>query len=363
MSQVRVIKLKESLIKEKLDGVLISSVSNITYLTGFSNFSKDEREAYLIITENDQFIVTDGRYKEAILKEVPHFTLLELSSENSLKSIFEKLGQKIKILGIEEDDLTVSEHKQFKKHFKKLKHLSLKTHRSIKTDEEIRKIENAASLGDQAFSYILKKIKGGISEKEVAFEMENFIKKNGADLSFPSIVAFGKNSSVPHHQRSDAKLDKSDGQFVLIDMGVKLKNYSSDMTRTIFFGKPSNKQREIYQVVLEAQKRAVEFINSEIKSGKKIKAAEVDRVARTYFTSKGFPTIPHSLGHGIGLEVHEHPSLSHKSRDILKSGMVFSIEPGIYIEGFGGVRIEDLYVLESGGLRQLTTPPKNLIEI
>ncbi|MDP3733126.1 MAG: M24 family metallopeptidase, partial [Candidatus Daviesbacteria bacterium] len=206
---------------------------------------------------------------------------------------------------------------------------------------------------DLAFDFILKKIQSGITEKEIAKELENFIKYKGAVISFPSIVAFGKNSSVPHHQTGDKRLTIND-KLILLDFGVKINGYCSDMTRTIFFGKPSGKQRKIYETVLEAQKRAVDFVNKQIKNGKIIKAKEVDQVAREYIKSKGFFDIPHSLGHGIGLEVHEHPNLSPKSKDILKEGMVFSIEPGIYIQGEGGVRIEDLFVLEKGVLRKLT---------
>ena len=135
------------------------------------------------------------------------------------------------------------------------------------------------------------------------------------------------------------------------------------MTRTMFFGKPSEKQKRIYETVLKAQQKAIDYIHSAIKSGKKVMTAKADEVARDYITSKDYPTIPHSLGHGIGLEVHEHPSLSPKSKEILKPGMVFSIEPGIYLPGFGGVRIEDLYVYEEKGLRQLTNSAKNMIVI
>lgn len=216
-------------------------------------------------------------------------------------------------------------------------------------------------MGDDTFEHILKKLKVGVSEKEIVFEIEYFLKKNGAEISFPPIVAFGKNSSIPHHQSGETKLKRED--FVLLDLGAKVESYCSDMTRTIIFGKASEKQKKIYRTVLETQKRAVDFINIQIKLGKQVRAKEVDKVAREYIKSKGYLDIPHSLGHGIGLEVHEHPSLSPKSKDILKNGMVFSIEPGIYIAGFGGVRIEDLFVLEKDKIRQITLSPKQIIEI
>ena len=354
----RIKDLKEELKKQKLDGVLISSVSNISYLSGYSNFSVTEREAYIFVGENFSYIITDGRYSEAVRKQVPHLELFERGGGKSTEELFKK--HKIKTLGIEEDNLTIREHKNLKKNFKNLKHFNLS--RSIKTEDEINKIEKACELGDLAFKYILGKIKKGISEKELAFEIEWFIKKNGGELSFPTIVAFGKNSSIPHHQTGNDVLGPElnsgrQGQIILVDMGVKLNNYCSDMTRTVFFGKPSEKQRQMYATVLTAQKKAAEFVRVGVK------ASDVDKTARKYIISKGFPSIPHSLGHGVGLEVHESPRLSSRGKDILKEGMVFSIEPGIYLGEAGGVRIEDLYVLEKNGLRQLTNSPKKLFYI
>lgn len=376
----RIQKLKDQLKREKLDGVFISSVSNIEYLTGFTNFSKDEREAYLFVSHDFGYIITDGRYSEAVKNQVPHLKLFEKGHQQSIENLFKKHKKEVKTLGIEEDNLTIVEFKKLKKHFKNTKHFNVGHLRSPKSNEELDKIKKACKIGDLVFNYIIKKIKVGVSEKNIAGELENFIRKSGAILSFPPIVAFGKNSSIPHHQTSETVLSNNPGQFILLDFGVKISNYCSDMTRTVFFGKPNKKQIRMYEVVLKAQQEAVDFINGSIKSGKKIKASDVDKVARKYIRSEGFPDIPHSLGHGIGLEVHEHPSLSPKSKDYLKERMVFSIEPGIYIPDFGsprstrlatkrarveagGVRIEDLFVLEKTGLRQLTTSPKEIIQI
>lgn len=362
MFDSRIADLRKELLESKIDGVLISSVSNITYLTGYSNFSKEEREAYIFIGKDFSYIVTDGRYSEAIKKEVPHLKLYERGNGKSTEGLLKKHKKEIKVLGIEEDNLTVSEHKAIKKHFKKFKHFNFK--RSIKQKEEIEKIENACKLGDKAFEYILGKVKNGITEKELAFELENFIKKNGAEISFPTIVAFGANSSVPHHHTGGAQLGygdftaKQEACFVLLDFGVKIENYCSDMTRTVFYGDPSDEQKKIYKIVLEAQQKTVEFIGENINKGKSIKSSEVDKAARNYIISKGFPSIPHSLGHGIGIEVHELPFISPGINDALKVGMVFSIEPGIYMPNFGGVRIEDLFVLEKDRLRRITNAPR-----
>ena len=186
----------------------------------------------------------------------------------------------------------------------------------------------------------------------MAFELEFFIRKTGAKISFEPIVAFGKNTAIPHHHTGDSKLEKD--QFVLLDFGVKYQDYCSDMTRTVFFGSPTKEHQKIYQIVLDAQKAAVDFIKKNLKQNQEIKAQDVDKIAREYIISKGYPIIPHSLGHGIGLQVHERPFLSPKSQDILKPGMIFSIEPGIYIPEFGGVRIEDLYLLDYNALHKLT---------
>ena len=219
-----------------------------------------------------------------------------------------------------------------------------------------------------AFDYILRKIKKGVTEKELAFEIGFFIKRGGGDISFPPIVAFSKNSSIPHHQSSNRKL-KADN-IVLLDFGVKFDNYYSDITRTVFFGKADDKFRKIYQTVLTAQQKAIHYINLvgrrhptyEVRA-RETRVRDIDEVSRGHITKHGYPTIPHSLGHGIGIEVHEPPRLSPKSKDILRPGMVFSIEPGIYIPGYGGVRIEDLVLIKENKLEILTHSPKEIIEI
>lgn len=366
MFDKRIKQLKEKISKEKLDAVFISSVSAIEYLSGFSNFSKDEREAFIFVGSDFEYIITDGRYSEAVLKSVPHLKLFERGGKSKTEDLLKKHKNEIKILGIEEDNLTVSEYKFIKKHFRNIKDFKIGNLRSVKEEKEIEKIKKACEIGDMAFKYILTKIthpsfggKTGVTEKEIAQDLEKFIKEKKAEFSFPAIVAFGENSSVPHHQTGSTKLENN--QIVLIDMGVKFEGYCSDMTRTIFFGKPTTKQREIYDVVLKAQQKAVEFLNNKLKLNKKVTGAEVDKIARDYIVSKGYPEIPHSLGHGIGLEVHEHPYISAKSKEELKQGMVFSIEPGIYIPNFGGVRIEDLFVIEKNGLVQITNAPKDLL--
>ena len=226
-----------------------------------------------------------------------------------------------------------------------------------KTYEEIQNIKRACILGDQAFRYALKKIKIGVSEKELAIEIKRFIKRHGVNISFKPIVAFGENSANVHNKPGLRTLRAN--EIIMIDLGAKVNGFCSDMTRTIFFGKATNKYKQIYKIVKIAQSKAVNYI----KDTPKPKAKDIDKAARDYIISKGYDTIPHSLGHGVGKKVHTSPRISSKSKSILNPPVVFTIEPGIYIKGFGGIRIEDTYLLDEKGLIQLSKSTKELIEI
>lgn len=397
----RLFKIKDELKRQKVDAALVSSIPNITYLTGFSGFSKEEREALLFITPDKQYILTDKRYRDEIsniiysssdpappesrevykknrsrqARAINIFQLEVVSSSIPFKMALEKLikKHKIKKLGIEDNDLKVSEYITLKKIFKTKSALisfKISENRSIKEQSEIDAIEKACELTDKTFEYILTKIKSGITEKELAFEIEFFIKKNGGDLAFSPIVAFGKNSAIPHHKTANAVLcperaKRVEGQIILFDFGAKIDNYCSDMTRVVFLGKATDEQKKVYQIVLDAQKRAIEIFNDRSYIlNHQLKSAEVDKVAHDYIRSKGYgDNIFHSLGHGVGLEIHESPHLSSKSKEILKPGMVFTIEPGVYLPEKFGVRIEDTVVLGNNGLRILTKSKKQLMEL
>ena len=228
--------------------------------------------------------------------------------------------------------------------------------------DKISSIKKACKITDQAFEFILKKVGPGITEKELAREINKFIYKQNAKLAFPTIVAFGKNSSEIHHKPTNKKLiNKS--QFIMFDFGAKFNDYCTDMSRTIVFGKPTPEQKKIYSTVLTAQELAIKQLNNLTIKKKIIKAYEIDKVARDYIFRKGFDPIPHSLGHGVGKKVHENPKISPVSADILKIGDIFTIEPGIYIKNFGGVRIEDVFVLTKKGVKPLTHSPKALIVV
>lgn len=354
-------KVLQIISKKKLDAILISSVPNIIYLTGYSGFSYLEREAFLLISKNQNYLITDGRYSEAVSK-IPGFELLEISNNNSFDDIFKSFSTKIKKLGIEENNISLSESKKFKKYFKLTPLKDSESLRIIKEKTEVLKIQKSCEIGDKAFDHILNKLKPNITEKELAFELEYFIKQTGADTSFPPIVAFGKNSSIPHYTTNNEKLMTN--SIVLLDFGAKFDDYCSDMTRTVFFGKADSKFKNVYNTVLTSQQKAIDSLHHiSIYNTLSSKATNIDKIARNHIVKQGYPSIPHSLGHGIGIEVHEPPRLSPKSKDILKPGMVFSIEPGIYIPGYGGVRIEDLVVLEKSKLKLLTHSTRKLLEI
>lgn len=372
MQTSRLSYLKKLLATNSIDAALISSIPNIIYLTDFNYFSDLEREAFLLITKKNNFIITDARYSHAVTTNLKNFTLLEISINNSfthlLNTIIKK--EKIQILGVEENNITVAEYKKISSVIKEINHLDLNAFRIIKTTTEIKKIKKACEIGDKAIEYILKKIKLGVTEKELALQLETFMRNSGAEPSFPTIVAFQENAAVPHHKTSDRKLNKN--EFVLIDSGVKYENYCSDMTRTFFFGKANSEQKLVYNTVLETQRKAIELLDHKLVHDptNKVEGAEIDKMAREYIINQGFQTIPHSLGHGIGLEVHEAPRLSSASKEILTAGMVFSIEPGIYLpagrQGLSnkfGVRIEDLFTIQGNKLVQLTKSPINLLEI
>ncbi len=363
----RLQRLKETIYKASLEAVLVSSVPNITYLTGYSNFSTTEREVYLLITQDTQYIFTDGRYVTAVEKYIKDFKLVEISSNYKFYDALNEIitTKKIRSLGVEELDIKLLEYKKIKQIVPNIIPAELNDLRIIKTSDEIKLIEKTCKLGDEAFRFILKEIKSSLTEKQIAYRLENFIREKGADLSFATIIAFGENAAVPHHQTDDKKLKTND--LILIDFGVKLNNYCSDMTRTVFLGKATNEQRKVYETVLNSQQKAVSYLEScflNLNSSEKIiNSADVDRMARDYIMSSGFASIPHSLGHGIGIEVHEPPTLSPISQQSLTEGMVFSIEPGIYLPGKFGIRIEDLFVIEKNKLRRLTKSPNKLIEI
>ncbi len=350
---------REILTKEKIEGLLLSSSANIAYLTNYFGFSDTEREAYLLITIKQNYLFTDGRYIQAV-RHLQDVSLQEIRSDAPFTKLLKGLiqTQALKIIGIEEQDLRVKEYLAIKKLVTEIKPLSLRTLRMIKVPQEIDFIQKACEIADTAFATVLKKIREGMTEKEIGNLIAFEIKKQHAEISFRPIVAFNEHAAIPHHLTSERKLTA--GSLILMDFGAQHKGYCSDMTRTIFFGTPTDEQKKVFQTVFTAQQKAVEYLNNELKDRKFGNASGADKISREYIQSQGYPTIPHSLGHGIGIQVHEAPTLSPKSKDELTEGMVFSIEPGIYLPEKYGVRIEDLFAIQNSTLVQLTKSSSKL---
>lgn len=339
----------------KADAILISSIANIIYLTNFSGFSEIEREAFVLIYKKNKYLITDKRYSEAAKNQTKGFEIIDIGATNFIANSKDFFAENtIENLGIEENNLTVAEFNLLKKSVKMIP-IDFSNKRAIKKDNEISKIKRASKIGDEAFEFILTKLKVGVTENEISDNLINFFKSKKADLSFKPIIAFGEHSSSPHHENTDFKL--KDNQIVLMDFGVKINNYCSDMTRTVFFGIAPEDFKKMYQAVFESQQKAIK----KIKLGEKLSV--IDKTARDYILKQNYPNIIHAVGHGIGIEVHEAPAISPYSKDLVKNNMVFSVEPGIYIPGIGGIRIEDLVLVRNGKPELISKAKREIIEV
>jgi Xaa-Pro aminopeptidase len=350
----RVEKLRALLKEKELDGALIIKGHNRKYISGFTGSA-----GFVLVTEDKAIFITDFRYVEQASAQCQGFEIVQINNDYPVTEEIKK--HNIKVLGFEEDFVTYQQFNDFNNKLDNIELVplegALSKLRQIKDDGEIELISKAAHIGDMAFSHILNYIKPGVRELDLALELEYFMKKQGASgASFESIVASGKRSSLPHGVASEKLIEN--GDFITFDFGCIYKGYCSDMTRTVVVGKASEKQREIYDIVLEAQVKALEAI----KPGPMGK--EIDKIARDIITSRGYGQyFGHGLGHALGMEVHESPRLSPLETQVLSKGMVVTDEPGIYIPDFGGVRIEDLVVITEDGNNVLTKSSKELIEI
>ncbi|PPD59035.1 M24 family metallopeptidase [Dehalogenimonas etheniformans] len=355
MSETRISNLRTKLDSLAIDGILIYQPENRKYLTGF-----DGSTGYVLVTAADAVLATDFRYVEQAQGEVSSCRVQRI--EGPIKTWFPGLvsDSKVTRLGIEAGYATLADFDKFKA---ALETSGIKTElvpvsdavenlRVIKDADEIRALETAARITDEALIYITDKyLRPGVSEIKLAWELEKYIRESGGELSFPTIVAAGPASAMAHSKPSDRLLEVK-GPLV-IDMGVKLHGYCADLTRTFWLTDVNSKFAEIYRIVLQAQKVAIEGIRPGMTG------AEADKLARDYIAEAGYAeAFGHSLGHGLGMVVHENPRLGQNSTDILREGMVFTIEPGVYISGWGGIRIEDDAVLENGKVRVLTSSPK-----
>jgi len=351
----RLKRLRRSLAEKELDGIFISQPQNRYYLSGF-----DGSVGYLLITPKNTILATDFRYLEQVKRQAPDYQLFQISG--NVSDWFLRLVAEVdlKKLGFEAQDINYAMYRQLTEALNKNKSsLQLvpvdglvESLRAVKEPEEIELIARAVATTDKAFEYIEDVIRADMTEKEVAWELEKFQREQGSQpLPFDIIVASGPNSALPHAKPSERKINA--GEPIVIDMGAKIGGYASDFTRTVCLGEPDDTFKKVYDTVLGAQLTAIALI----KEG--MSGEEADSFARTVINEAGYAeAFGHSLGHGVGLAEHEQPRLGPNSKDILTSGMIFSIEPGIYLPGWGGVRIEDLVVMEKGEIRVLSKARK-----
>ncbi len=347
-------KIRLLLNEKKLDGLLLYKPENRRYASGFTGST-----GYVLITGTDAKFITDFRYIGQAVVQCDGFEIIEI---DSTKTVFDVLNESaLSKLGIEEDFMTYGQFIEFTDKLTDTDIIPLEGAilklRSVKMPNEIKNIEKAAGIADEAFKHILGFIKPGLTESDIALELEFFMKKKGAGkLSFESVVASGKRSSLPHGVASGKIVEV--GDMITLDYGCVYNGYCSDMTRTVVLGKANDRQKEIYDVVLKAQETALRAVSPGITG------AELDLIARNIIGDSGYGQyFGHGLGHGVGLEVHELPLINTCGDVPMEPGMVITIEPGIYIPDFGGVRIEDLVLVTGDGYRVLSKSAKNLIEL
>lgn len=356
MTDQRIRKAFALLKKNKINCLLVTELSHVRYLTGYSGSS-----GMVLLLPPKAYFFTDFRYKVQAQKEVKDCAII--IAEQALTSELPKvhgINKKIRI-GLEEEFVTLSLLEQLKDLLPLAEFISTKKlveSLSVSKDaDEIKKIKKAVKISEKAYTETLQLLKPGVKEKDIALELEYRMRVLGADASaFDAIVASGQRSSMPHGIASDKKLRK--GDFVTIDFGCFYQGYASDITRTVVLGKANSKQKEIYDVVLKAQLAACKAV----KPG--LACSRLDGVARDIIMKAGYGDyFGHGLGHGIGLIVHDDPHLNTRSTETLKTNMVVTIEPGIYIPNWGGVRIEDDVVVTAAGGQILSKLPKELMEL
>ncbi len=351
----RLQKLRQKLADEEVDAFFISQPENRYYLSGF-----DGSDGFLLITPQNTILATDFRYIEQAKRQAPDYEIFQIT--NNIADWFPRLIAELSLkkLGFEAGHITFALYQQLSDALNKAKsQLKLtpvdrlvESLRAIKEPEEIELITKASAIADSAFEYIEGIIHIGMSEKEVAWEIEKFMREQGSEtIPFEIIVASGPNSALPHAQPSEHAI--CSGEPIVIDIGARIGGYGSDLTRTIYLGSHDDAFNKVYDTVLRAQLAAIATIKEGMTGG------EADNLARKVIKQAGYgKAFGHALGHGVGLAPHELPRLGPNSKERLVNGMVFTIEPGVYLAGWGGVRIEDTVVMESGKIRVISRARK-----
>ena len=349
-------KLKAYLKTAPFDATLIVSPENRFYFTNFAS-----SDGYLLVSDDRAVFITDGRYIEAAQNTIKDCeVMLQAQSISQIKDVLSALGAKS--VAVEAERMSLKEYAEFAQALEGVDIVcdgeldeAIKEIRSIKNEVEVEKIIKAQRIAEAAFEHILTFIKEGVTEKEVALELDYYMLSHGADgLSFETIAVSGKNSSKPHGVPSDKKIEK--GDFVTMDFGAVVEGYHSDMTRTVAVGFVTDEQKNVYETVLKAQEAAQTAASSGVC------CADVDKAARDVIEDAGYGEyFNHSTGHGVGVEIHESPRLSTVCKAPLSVGNVVTDEPGIYIPEKFGVRIEDMLLITENGCKNFTRAPKELI--
>ena len=349
-------KLREKLAEINLDAMLVSTPENRRYLSGFTGSA-----GYLLVTHDHAVLATDFRYVEQAGNQSPEFRTERISGGPAwFPKLVDSLGARR--VGFESQNMTVATHAAFSKAVEEAEITGrpdmvstdaiVDRLRAFKDEDELKLLEKAVEIADQSFEHVAPGIVPGVTEQAVSWELEKAMRERGADnISFDTIVGAGPNGALPHHLADDTVIQ--DGDAVVVDMGALYQGYCSDLSRTIIAGELDETFRKVYDTVLRAQITAEEQVTDGMTG------AEVDAIARDVIAEEGYgENFGHSLGHGVGLAVHEFPRVGPNSDDVLENGMVFTIEPGIYLSGWGGVRIEDIVVLEGGKARIISRAHK-----
>ena len=352
----RIEALRKRMEEKGLEAMFIAEPSNRRYLSGFTGTS-----GYVLVTMDRAVFFTDFRYVTQAAEQCPDLEVIRHEADvmATVKPELEKSG--VKRLAVEQQHITYGDFQKYAGELDPIELVpvdSLAAELRMKKDEtELKILEEAARLADLAYEHILTYIRPGLRERDVDLELETFMRRHGASgSSFTTIVASGERSALPHGVSSDRVIQP--GDFVTLDFGASYQGYCSDITRTIVVGKPTDKHREIYDIVLEAQLHCLDHIRPGM-TGR-----EADALTRDIIKRYGYNDyFGHGTGHGIGLEIHEAPRLSPTSDHVLEPGMTVTVEPGIYLPGFGGVRIEDDIVITDTGMKRLTNSSKEFTVI
>jgi Xaa-Pro aminopeptidase len=348
---MRLAKLRAALRQKEVDAILVGQPENRRYLSGFTGSS-----GWLLISADRALLATDFRYYEQVGQEALDWELARVETKltDHLPDLLQDLG--VQRLGFESEHLAVDQFDGLSQATPHVEWIPLKQTveqlRAVKDETEIEALRHSAALTDEAFAYLLETLRPGITEREAAWEIEVYMRTHGATkVAFDLIVAAGPRGAMPHAQPGEHVVHA--GEPIVIDIGCVVNGYCSDMTRTICLGKPDPQYLAVWDIVHQAQERAEAFIQAGVAG------VEADRIARDLIAEAGFGDyFGHGLGHGVGLAVHEAPRASRLSDDILAAGMSVTVEPGIYLPGKFGVRIEDLVIVRQGGVEVLTGTPK-----